>query len=208
MTEPAVEDLIRLLQIQPAQLDRLRAFEALLRKWSSILNLVSPKAFSELWVRHILDSAQVQRAQPNAKIWIDLGSGGGFPGIVTAILLADHNASMVHLVESDQRKCAFLRTVSRETGLRTTIHNARIEHISDELPRADAVSARALADMETLIDWADPLLLRGSIGVFLKGKGAHLELTNLTRDSRFNIEIYPSISQLDGVIVKVGRAGL
>ena len=208
MTEPAVDDLIRSLQIKPAQLDRLRAFEVLLRKWSSILNLVSPKALSELWARHILDSAQVQRAQPDARIWVDMGSGGGFPGIVTAILLAEQNGSMVHLVESDQRKCAFLRTVSRETGLRTTIHNARIEHISEELPLVDAVSARALADMDRLIDWADPLLLRGAKGVFLKGKGVRAELTNLTRDSRFNIEIYPSISQPDGAIVKVGRAGL
>jgi 16S rRNA (guanine527-N7)-methyltransferase len=72
----------------------------------------------------------------------------------------------------------------------------------------DAVSARALADMDTLIDWADPLLLRGAKGVFLKGKGVRAELTNLTRDSRFNVEIYPSISQPDGAIVKVGRAGL
>jgi 16S rRNA (guanine527-N7)-methyltransferase len=208
MTEPALDGLIGLLQIQPAQLDRLRAFEALLRKWSSILNLVAPKAFSELWARHILDSAQVQRAQPLAKIWVDMGSGGGFPGIVTAILLADQKASMVHLVESDQRKCAFLRTVSRETGLRTTIHNARIEHISGELPAADAVSARALADMDTLIDWADPLLLRGAVGVFLKGKGARAELTNLTSNSRFIVETYPSLSQADGAIVKVRRSGL
>jgi 16S rRNA (guanine527-N7)-methyltransferase len=125
--------------------------------------------------------------------------------LVTAILLADEPDAHIHLVESDGRKCAFLRAVSRETGLRTTIHHARIEHVVGDLSGIEAVSARALANMDQLVTWAFPLLEKGAVGVFLKGKGHRDELTNLTRDSRFIIDIRPSISQSDGAIVLVSR---
>jgi 16S rRNA (guanine527-N7)-methyltransferase len=199
------ERLIAALDLKTVDLERLGAYEALLRKWSSVKNLVSASALHELWVRHLIDSAQVQRALPRARIWADIGSGGGFPGLVTAILLADEPDAHIHLVESDGRKCAFLRAVSRETGLRTTIHHARIEHVVGDLSGIEAVSARALANMDQLVTWAFPLLEKGAVGVFLKGKGHRDELTNLTRDSRFIIDIRPSISQSDGAIVLVSR---
>ena len=199
------ESLVRELRLRPADLDRLSAYEALVRKWSNVKNLVSASALKDLWARHLLDSAQVQRIMPGARIWADLGSGGGFPGLVTAILLADEPASHVHLVESDGRKCAFLRAVSRETGLRTTVHHARIEDVAGDLTGIEAVSARALADMDQLVAWAFPLLEKGAVGVFPKGKGHLEELTNLTRDSRFKIDLRPSISQSDGAIVLVTR---
>ena len=200
--------LIAILNLKKADLDRLAAYEALVHKWSSVKNLVSASALKELWVRHLLDSAQVQRALPKVKLWADLGSGGGFPGLVTAILLAEDPQAHVHLVESDGRKCAFLRAVSRETGLRTTVHHARIEDVVGELTGIEAVSARALADMDQLVEWSFPLLEKGAIGVFLKGKGHRDELTNLTRDSRFNIDLRPSISQSDGAIVLVTKRDL
>ena len=200
--------LVRALELKPVDLDRLAAYEALVRKWSNVKNLVSASALTDLWARHLLDSAQVQRAFRHIKTWADLGSGGGFPGLVTAILLADEPDSHVHLVESDGRKCAFLRAVSRETGLRTTVHHARIENVVSDLEHIEAVSARALANMDQLVDWAAPLIEKGAIGVFPKGKGHREELTNLSRDSRFKIEINPSISQSDGVIVLVSRRDL
>ena len=203
MSSAERERLIRLLDLKPIDLDRMKAYEALVRKWSNVKNLVSASALSDLWTRHLLDSAQVQRALPQVRIWADLGSGGGFPGLVTAILLADEPEAHVHLVESDGRKCAFLRAVSRETGLRTTVHHARIEDVVSDFSGIEAVSARALADMDQLVDWALPLLEKGAIGVFPKGKGHREELTNLSRDSRFNVEIRPSISQSDGAIVLV-----
>ena len=203
MSSAERERLIRLLDLKPIDLDRMKAYEALVRKWSNVKNLVSASALSDLWTRHLLDSAQVQRALPQVRIWADLGSGGGFPGLVTAILLADEPEAHVHLVESDGRKCAFLRAVSRETGLRTTVHHARIEDVVSDFSGIEAVSARALADMDQLVDWALPLLEKGAIGAFPKGKGHREELTNLSRDSRFNVEIRPSISQSDGAIVLV-----
>jgi 16S rRNA (guanine527-N7)-methyltransferase len=197
--------LIQTLGLKPVDLERFSAYEAMVRKWSSVRNLVSASALNDLWVRHLLDSAQVQRVLPTAKVWADLGSGGGFPGLVTAILLADERDSHIHLVESDGRKCAFLRAVSRETGLRTTVHHARIEDVMDELDGIEAVSARALAHMDQLVEWAFPLLEKGALGVFPKGKGHLDELTNLTRDSRFKVNLRPSISQSDGAIVLVQR---
>ncbi len=205
MSSAERERLVQLLDLKPADLDRMKAYEALVRKWSNVKNLVSASALSDLWVRHLLDSAQVQRAFPKVKQWADLGSGGGFPGLVTAILLADVPDAHVHLVESDGRKCAFLRAVSRETGLRTTVHHARIESVVSDLDHIEAVSARALAEMDQLVDWAAPLIEKGAIGVFPKGKGHREELTKLSMDSRFNLEIRPSISQSDGVIVLVSR---
>jgi 16S rRNA (guanine527-N7)-methyltransferase len=199
------ESLIRTLDLKPADLDRFSVYEAMVRRWSSVKNLVSASALNDLWVRHLLDSAQVQRAAPKAKTWADLGSGGGFPALVTAILLADVPGAHVHLVESDGRKCAFLRAVSRETGLCTTVHHARIEDVIRDLSGVEALSARALADMDQLVEWAFPLLEKGAIGVFPKGKGHMDELTNLTRDSRFKLDLRPSISQSDGAIVLVQR---
>ena len=96
---------------------RLTLYADLLVRWQATINLVSPKTLPDLWTRHIGDSLQAQAAAPNARRWVDLGSGGGFPGLVTAILLADEPDASVHLVESDKRKAAFLRTVARETGV-------------------------------------------------------------------------------------------
>ena len=132
-------------------------------------------------------------AVPDARLWVDLGSGGGFPGLVTAIVLADVPGANVHLVESDKRKAAFLRTVSRETGAPAQIHAERIEafvprHAAD----VDAVSARALAPLPQLIAFAEKFLLAGAIGVFPKGQQAEAELTLCERDRRFAIASLPS----------------
>jgi 16S rRNA (guanine527-N7)-methyltransferase len=201
----AESELISLLRLEPDHHARLRVFEAAVRKWSSVKNLVSGPALDDLWVRHILDSAQVQRAVPDANVWADLGSGGGFPGIVTAILLAGRADSVVHLVESDGRKCAFLRAVSRETGVRTCVHHGRIENVADTLSEIEAVSARALADMNSLVAWADPLLQKGATGVFPKGRSVHNELTRLATDSRFEVSLRPSISDPESALVLVRR---
>ncbi len=122
---------------------RLRIYADLLVRWQPTINLVAPSTLPDLWSRHIADSLQTQAAVPNARRWVDLGSGGGFPGLVTAIALADRPEASVQLVESDKRKCAFLRTVSRETGACATIHAVRIEaFVPLHGDPVDAVSAR------------------------------------------------------------------
>lgn len=193
------------LEINSAAVERLEIFEALLQRWSKVKNLVASSTLTDVWVRHFIDSAQVQRAAPRAKVWADLGSGAGFPGLVTAILLADTPDSLVHLIEADRRKCAFLRAVSRETGCRTVVHSERIENVVGTLAGIEAVSARAVAALPKLVTWSEPLLDMGAIGVFLKGRDVQGELTELTTNSSFIATLSTSISPGGGTLVLVRR---
>ena len=172
---------------------RLQIYADLLVRWQATINLVSPTTLPHLWTRHIGDSLQVQAAVPKARHWVDLGSGGGFPGLVTAIVLAEIPDTSVHLVESDKRKAAFLRTVSRETGVAAQIHAERIEtFVPRHAAEVDAVSARALAPLDQLVAHAEKFLLAGAIGVFPKGQNVQSELTPLAHDPRFEIKSMPS----------------
>jgi 16S rRNA (guanine527-N7)-methyltransferase len=162
-------------------------YEALLRRWQKTINLVAPGTFDHIWTRHFADSAQTKAAAPYARIWADLGSGGGFPGLVTALLLKGVPGGAVHLIESDQRKVAFLRAVSRETGAPVEIHTGRIEDILSNLhPTPEAISARALAPLAALVDMSRIPLEKNAIGVFLKGADWRNELTLASAKDSFN----------------------
>jgi 16S rRNA (guanine527-N7)-methyltransferase len=174
-------------------LARLEIYAALLRKWQRTINLVASSTLDQLWTRHFADSLQVSQAAPDAKLWIDLGSGAGFPGLVTAIRLAGIEGARVHLVESDQRKCAFLRDVSRETGAPVDIHPVRIEALlADFTDPIEAISGRALAPLQNLIMLSEKLLEKGAIGVFHQGQSASSELTDADITRRFKVEEIPS----------------
>ena len=187
---------------------RLAIYADLLVHWQKTINLVAPSTLPDLWTRHIGDSLQVQAAAPGALHWVDLGSGGGFPGLVTAIRLADSPGATVHLVESDKRKAAFLRTVSRETGAPAIVHAERIEiFVTAHSAAVDAVSARALAPLPQLLAFAEKFLDSGAIGIFPKGQTADTELTALGRAHRFVIESVPSRTDRTSrlLIVRAGR---
>jgi 16S rRNA (guanine527-N7)-methyltransferase len=178
-----------LAAIQP----ELELYEDLLRRWQAKINLVAPATLDSIWVRHFADSAQVAAAAPDARVWADLGAGGGFPGLITALLLKKEPGAQVHLIESDQRKAAFLRAVSRETGAPATVHAERIEQALAPLAaKIDAVSARALAPLGKLIDLARAPLEKGAKAVFLKGEEWRDELTAAERVGRFSVETIES----------------
>lgn len=165
-------------------LDRLKTYEALLLKWQKAINLVAPKTLPELWQRHFLDSAQLLAlAPPDTTRWLDLGSGGGFPGLVIAAL----SDAQVHLVESDQRKSAFLRETAHAMGVSVVLHVKRIEAVEPAaLHQAmggvpQVISARALAPLKELIDLAQPLAGPETTYLFLKGRQAEDELTQARR---------------------------
>lgn len=200
---------LALFPLPPEIVRRLDIYADLLRKWQRTINLISRATLPQLWTRHIADSLQVQAALQAARIWADLGSGGGFPGLVTAIRLADMPGAKVHLIESDQRKCAFLREVSRETSSPAVVHNARIEDIIHRLPDpVEAVSARALAPLPELVAYAKPLLARGATGVFLKGEDAAREIKALSAAGHYRIiqqsSVTASASRL--ILVRDGEA--
>ena len=162
---------LRLAPVSHETLARLDAYVELLGQWRKAVNLISEASFAEVWTRHVADSAQLLAHAPEAKVWVDMGSGAGFPGLVIAIQLADLPGARVHLIESDQRKCAFLREAARVTAAPAVIHNERIESAAPRIADAvDAVSARALAPLPKLIDFAKIWLDQGATGVFPRGR--------------------------------------
>ncbi|MBN7806313.1 16S rRNA (guanine(527)-N(7))-methyltransferase RsmG [Agrobacterium rosae] len=136
--------------------ERLELFVELFKKWNATTNLVAPSTLGELWSRHIADSAQIFQLSPKPQIWVDLGSGGGFPGIITAIFLAELQDGWVHLVESNNKKAGFLRVALKETGARGSVHPIRIETAPSAIGSCDAISARALAELDLLMDYIHP----------------------------------------------------
>ena len=157
----------------------MEIYANLLEKWRRVINLASKSSLNDLWVRHFADSLQVSCAVPEARRWLDLGSGAGFPGLVTAIKYADEPGAVVHLVEADRRKCAFLQHVIRETAAPAIVHCGRLEKILPALDeKIEAVSARALAPLEALLGYAEKFIGEGAVGVFSKGKQFEAELTD------------------------------
>jgi 16S rRNA (guanine527-N7)-methyltransferase len=148
-------------------------FIEVLDRWRLKTNLISNSTFPSVWTRHIADSAQLIALAPRAKRWVDMGSGAGFPGLVIAIHLADVPGAIVHCIESDGRKCAFLREAARATGAAAIIHPVRVEAIEPEsLGPVDAVTARAFAPLPLTLKLARPWMERGAIAVFPRGESA------------------------------------
>lgn len=186
--------------------ERLRRFAVLFSKWAKAINLVAPSTFDDLWKRHISDSVQIFQLSPEPKIWVDLGSGGGFPGIITAICLAEAQAGWVHLVESNNKKAAFLRTAILETGARATVHPVRIESAPAEIEVCDAISARALADLDLLLELSHPWALRNTNlkALFHKGRDYRAEIEKSRRRWAFDLVMHDSVVEKDSVVLEIG----
>lgn len=191
------------LNVSRETFEKLELLERELRRWQAIKNLVGPGTLSQIWERHIVDSLQLLDLAPGAKTWLDLGSGAGFPGLVLAIAGAEKGLK-VHLVESNSRKCAFLRHIVRLTGSAAIVHEARLETvIPDFIGKTDVVSARALAALTQLLDWTMPVLKAGTIGLFPKGRDAEIELTEARKKWTFEVEILPSLTDSDARILRI-----
>lgn len=183
--------------------ERLKAYEALLRKWNAKINLVSRTTLDDIWSRHFLDSAQLYALAPaGARHWADLGSGGGFPGLVAAVLAAGEGRDLtMTLVESDQRKAAFLAAAGRELGLKLDVRAERIERLPPLA--ADVVSARALAPLTDLLGFAERHLGAGGMALFPKGATYAEELTSAERAWRFSVDTIPSKTDPLAVVLSV-----
>jgi 16S rRNA (guanine527-N7)-methyltransferase len=183
---------------------RLAAYVDLLAKWRRTTNLISESSFASVWTRHVADSAQLISLAPAARRWVDMGSGAGFPGLVIAIQLADTSGAIVHCLESDQRKCAFLREVARVTAAPASIHCQRIETIEPlSLGPVDAVTARAFAPLPRTLELARSWIRRGATGVFPRGESARDQLTNLPAELDYLFEALPSAVSPNAGILRV-----
>lgn len=197
---------LRLVAVSRETAARLDVFVALLLRWQRAVQLVAASAAADLWTRHVADSLQLLELAPAAKSWADLGSGGGFPGLVIAIALQDRPGAIVHLIESDQRKAAFLREAARVTGAPARIHAGRIESVAEQLaPGLEIVTARALAPLPRLIEMGWPFFAKGAKGLFLKGQHVDKELTEATKSWNIQSKIVPSRTDTHGKIVVVER---
>lgn len=194
----------RAFDVSRETLERLEAYADLLRRWTVRINLVSKSTLDALWERHFTDSAQLLPLGPDsAQRWTDLGSGGGFPGLVIAILAAETRPDLrVTLIESDRRKAEFLRTVARETGISTEVIAGRAEEVPGTA--ADVVSARALAPLKSLLPLAERHLAPGGVALLPKGAGYRQELDEALETWAFDCDNIPSRTEPGAVILKVG----
>ncbi len=184
--------------------ERLEHFAMLFQKWARTINLVAPSTREELWDRHISDSAQVVQLSPGPFRWVDLGSGGGFPGIITAIFLAEDGEGWVDLIESNQKKAAFLRVALQETGGRGAVHCIRIEKAHEEVATADRVSARALANLNQLLIYSETWLTCPQTRAFFhKGRDYAAEVRNARDHWEFDLVQHQSAVQLESVILEI-----
>ncbi|WP_375456153.1 16S rRNA (guanine(527)-N(7))-methyltransferase RsmG [uncultured Methylobacterium sp.] len=180
---------------------RLDLYVAQLTRWQSIKNLVGPSTLAEVWTRHVADALQLLDLMPEARSWLDLGSGAGIPGLILAI--AGPPGITVDLVESNARKCAFLIEAARLTGAPARVHNARIEAVIAGHRGVDVVCARALAPLTQLLDWTEPLLKTGTTGLFPKGREAQAELTEAAARWTVAHDLVPSRTESAARIVRV-----
>lgn len=207
------EDFARAFNVSRETIDKLSIYEALLRQWQKTINLVAPSTLDHIWSRHFADSAQLLAlAPPDAKRWLDLGSGAGFPGLVLAIMLAGRDGARMTLVESDTRKAAFLAEVARRTGASVDIRPDRIEKVATQtkLGAVDVITARALAPLPRLLDLAAPAFSPQTLGLFLKGREAEAEVDAARGRWAFESTLQPSLSDAGGriVVVRALQAGM
>ncbi len=184
-------------------MDRFDTYETLLKKWNPKINLVSRATLDHIWQRHFMDSAQIFRQTgPAQETWLDFGTGAGFPGLVVAVLAGEKRPALrVTLVESDQRKAAFLLSVARALALDVEVITSRIEALPPR--RADVISARAVAPLDQLLHWAAPHAHKSTVLLFPKGNSYESELTAAQKHWHIEAKAIPSVTDSSSVILRI-----
>ena len=198
-------ELLAAYNVSRESLAALEIYVDLLLNWQKRFNLIGASTVETVWTRHILDAVQVLGLMPGAcRSIAELGSGAGIPGLVLAIA----GGLEAHLYESSSKKAAFLQEAIRQTGAKAQVHQVRLETLGDQsgLPNVGAVVARALAPLPLLLDYAEPFLKKGAIGLFHKGQDVDLELTEATKYWRLAVTKHQSAADSRGVILKVKEA--
>jgi len=198
---------LALVPVSRETLERLDRFVATLLTWQQRINLIAPATIPEIWTRHVADSLQLVPLAPAARRWLDLGSGGGFPGLVIACALAEAPGARVHLIESNGKKAAFLRAAIRVTGAPAIVHQARIEQMGTKRDESiEVVTARAVAPLSDLLGLAEPWLKSGAQALLAKGQDVGAELTDASKYWNIEAALVPSMTDANARIVKVDRA--
>lgn len=206
--EKAMDSLASVWPVSRETLEQLKQYVALLRQWQPRINLVSTPSMDDIWTRHVADSAQSFAIFPKVKHWIDLGSGAGFPGLVTALLM--EQGGRVDLIESNGKKCAFLNAVIRETGIRDRgvevfVHQGRIEKILPTLEKPEIITARALASLDDLLGLTNPFLQSNCIGLFSKGQDHGVEIQTAAKNWKFESKLHSSRFGDNSVLIELSN---
>lgn len=183
--------------------EALNAFEVRFRAWNARINLVSASTLDDLWNRHILDSAQLFKLAPVATNWLDLGSGGGFPGLIVALLLKDRTGGRIQMVESNRKKASFLQAMTGEFDLPAEILAIRIEDAPRRVRQPEIVTARALASLDQLLAWTSPWLSSGAKALFHKGRDYQAEIAESSLNWRFDLVEHQSATESGAMILEV-----
>lgn len=183
--------------------DRLLSFEHVFKKWAQRINLVAPSTLDDVWERHILDSAQVVRLGGAAKKWLDIGSGGGFPGLIIGTMISARPDASIDLVESNRKKTAFLQAVVGELRLPAKVHSKRIEDVHGVIRAPEILSARALAPLPLLLELSAPWLEQSTVALFHKGRDYRQEIQDSAHQWRFDLVEHPSLTDAQGVILEI-----
>jgi 16S rRNA (guanine527-N7)-methyltransferase len=203
-------DRARALALVPVSREtvaRLDRFAALLVEWQSRFNLIAASTASHIWTRHIADSLQLVGLAPKARKWADLGSGAGFPGVPIACALAEQADAEVHLIESNNKKAAFLREAIKATGAPAVVHAERVADFSKRFRgELEVVTARALAPLPKLLSIAYPLLKTGAEGIFPKGQDVEAELTQAAKCWSIQASLVPSRTDPKSRVVLIRHA--
>jgi len=185
--------------------ERLCNFEESFKRWASKINLVAPSTLPTLWERHICDSAQLLPLAPAAKRWVDIGSGGGFPGAVLAVLLREREGAHIDLVESNRKKTAFLAVTLASLHAPATVHSVRIEDSYSRVTAPEVVTARALAPLPLLLELAEPWLRAGAKALFHKGRDYEREIEESSVRWRYDLVKHSASKWGDGVILEISN---
>lgn len=207
MSHDLQSDRVRALELTPVSREtdaRLDALVALLLERRTHLNLIAPSTVPQIWTRHVADSLQLVGLAGDARVWVDVGSGAGFPGLVIACALAEQPGTQVHLVESVGKKAAFLREAVAVTGAPAVVHHMRMEKFVETCrDGVDVVTARAVSPLRSLLEVCFPLLRGGALGLFPKGQDVEAELTEASKYWKLTADLVPSRTDLKARIVRV-----
>ncbi|ENN90142.1 16S rRNA (guanine(527)-N(7))-methyltransferase RsmG [Bartonella bovis] len=206
LIEKKYQDLLNIVpSVSRETVENLMRFESLVIQWNKHINLISAATVPVLWIRHILDSAQIYPLHDESLHWCDLGSGGGFPAIVIAIFLKNKKGGHIDLVESNGKKAAFLRTVIAHLDLPATVHHCRIEEVYQKIDKPEIITARGLASLNVLLQLLSPLLTQKTIALLQKGRDYMTEIKNASANWHFDLLKHQSKIDINSVILEISH---
>ncbi len=201
------EPLSTLTSLGERKVALLTRYVEFLDRWRKVTNLISSRSFSEVWERHVADSIYVQQASPSSLRWLDLGTGAGFPGIVIGVCLADTAGAEVHCVESDGKKCAFLRLVAQSLELPVKVHNRRAETLTPEVTGPiDAITSRAFSSISDILEFTRDYMIDDAVAILPRGATYAHEVVSLA-PNRYIVKVDPNPGHKDGFIVTIRERG-